>query len=55
MSILGSYLVSKRELRRKLMCRKHVRWILEFNLRGSSPTKEFHLEPHHLSIPLVDV
>jgi hypothetical protein len=54
MNILGSYLVSKRELQRKLTCR-HVGWILEFNLRGSPPTKKFHSEPHHPSIPLMDV
>jgi hypothetical protein len=28
---------------------------LEFDLRGSPPTKEFHPEPHHPSISLMDV
>jgi hypothetical protein len=27
----------------------------DFNLRGSPPTKEFHPEPHHPSISLMDV
>jgi hypothetical protein len=35
---VGSYLGSKRELRRKSTCGRLVRWILEFNLRRSPPT-----------------
>jgi hypothetical protein len=35
--------------------RRNVGWILEFNLWGSPPTKEFHPEPHHPSISLMDV
>jgi hypothetical protein len=33
---------------------RHVRRILEFDLRGSPSTKEFYPEPHRLSVSLMD-
>jgi hypothetical protein len=54
MNILGSYLVFKRKLQKSRRVRRHVGWVLEYDLRGSPPTKKFYPKSHHPSVSLMD-
>jgi hypothetical protein len=48
-------LVFKREPGKSRHARRHVGWVLEYDLGGSPPTKKFYPEPHHPSVSLMDV
>jgi hypothetical protein len=41
--------------RKSRRVRRHVGWILEFDLGRSPPTKILYLEPHHPIVSLMDV
>jgi hypothetical protein len=55
MSILGNYLVFKREPRNKWMCMNAHGRFLEGDHGRSPSTKKYYLEPHHPSVSLMDV
>jgi hypothetical protein len=54
MKILGSTWFPKGSSGESRHAGRHVGWILELDLGGSPPTKEFHPEPHHASVSLMD-